>query len=96
MLCDGNGYCDTQWELAKMPASDRGFGRVRNCDGIRAPRTHTPRTTHRTPRTAHHSKPRTTPRTTHHAPRTTHHAPCLPGIRAKGITPDEIDCYAAG
>ena len=50
MLSDGNGYCEQEWELAKMPASDRGFGRVRNCDGM----------------------------------------------RAKGITPDEIDAYAAG
>ena len=50
VLSDGNGYCDTQWELAKLPTSDRGFGRVRNCDGM----------------------------------------------RAKGITPDEIECYAAG
>ena len=50
VLSDGNGYCEQEWELAKMPASDRGFGRVRNCDGM----------------------------------------------RAKGITPDEIDAYAAG
>ena len=37
VLSDGQGYCDTQWTLAKMPKNERGFGRVRNCDGL--PRT---------------------------------------------------------